>query len=82
MQGLPDGRRWPFLSRLLAGVAFAIDGWTDIRRGGATVLKVGGQKVIRERNEREKKFVPPTFGKVGVQFFYTWGYEQGNKYHH
>ena len=29
------------------------------------VLKVGGQKVIRERIERKKIFVPPTFGKVG-----------------
>jgi len=51
--------------------------------GGATVLKVGGQNVIRERSERKKNFVPPTFGKVGGTIFVTRaGYEQANNYQH
>ena len=33
--------------------------------GGATDFKVGVQNRIRERSERKKKFVPPTFPNVG-----------------
>jgi len=52
-------------------------------RGGATVLKVGGQNVIRERSERKKIFfVPPTFAKSRGYNFLHVGYEQGNKYHY
>jgi len=40
-------------------------------RGGATVLKVGGQNVIRSLRSRKKFFVPSTFGKVGGTIFYT-----------
>jgi len=40
-------------------------------RGSTTVLKVREQNVIREWSERKKIFVPPTFGKVGVQLVYT-----------
>ena len=49
--------------------------WNDyvISRGGATVLKVGEQNVIRERSEQKIFFVPPHLEKWGVQFFYTWG---------
>jgi len=39
-------------------------------RGGATVLKVEGTKCDSRTKRAEKNFVPPTFGKVGVQFFW------------
>jgi len=52
-------------------------------RGGATVLKVGGQNVIREQSERKNFFCTPHIWKSGgVQFFTRAGYEQGNKYHY
>ena len=35
----------------------------DVRRGGATVLKVGGQ--FCERSEQKKNFDPPLFGQWG-----------------
>ena len=35
--------------------------------GGATDFKVGVQNRIRERSERKKNFVRPTFPNVGVQ---------------
>jgi len=45
--------------------------WNDyvISRGGATVLKVGEQNVIRERSEQKIFFCAPTFGKVGGTIF-------------
>jgi len=44
-------------------------------------LKSGGGTKRESRAKRaKKKFVPPTFGKVGVQFFTRAWYEQANNY--
>ena len=72
-------RVWAVCLRLLPDtVATAIWTWAFCawfqhanHGGGATVLKVGGQNVIRER---KIFFVPPTFGKIGrYNFCYTCG---------
>jgi len=36
-----------------------------VRMGGGTDFKVGVQNRIRERSQRKKNFVPPTFPNVG-----------------
>jgi len=50
-------------------------------RGGATVLKEGGDKTWFASEASEKNFfVPPHLEKWGYNFFTRAGYEQGNNY--
>ena len=61
---------------------YGATGLTLFKQGRRHGFQSGGTKRDSRAKGAKKNFFTPTFGKVGGTIFYTWGYEQGNKYHY